>query len=169
MSNSNRITRLWKHWLCPTGKAQSTYGTGGFQAIEQAIANGEKRHSCEIRFVVESNLDNSEIWNHVQPRSRAKFLFSQLNVWDTAGNNGLLLYVLLADRSVEIIVDRAIRAVIPDTHWKRIISHLTAAYKSGDFTDSTIRALDAISSDLAIHFPPNPSDINELPNKTTLI
>ena len=169
VTNSNRLARLWRHLLSPTSQVLRTYGTGGLQAIEQAIGNGERRHTCEIRFVVESNLDSSEIWNHVQPRLRAKYLFSQLNVWDTAGNNGVLLYVLLADRSVDIVVDRAISAVLPDTHWRRVIEHLTVAYKSGDFVDSTIRTLDAISMDLAEHFPASSTDVNELSNKTTLI
>lgn len=169
MVSPNRLVRFWRHLICTTGRAASIYGTDGLNRIEQAISNGEKLHSCEIRFVVESNLDSTEIWHRVHPRDRAMHLFGQLNVWDTAQNNGLLLYVLLADKAIEIVVDRGIREVLPDSHWQQVLAQITASYKAGAFTDSTIAALDKISKDLAIHFAPIAGDKNELPNKATLI
>ena len=169
MVSTNRLIRLWRHLVCTTGRAASTYGADGLNRIEQAICEGEKLHSCEIRFVAESNLDSTEVWHRVRPRDRALQLFGQLNVWDTAQNNGLLLYVLLADRAIEIVVDRAIRDVLPDSHWQLVLAQISAAYKANDFTDSTISALNKISKDLAIHFAPVATDKNELPNKASLI
>lgn len=169
MVSTNRLVRLWQHWVCTTGRAASTYGADGLKRIEQVISDGEKLHSCEIRFVVESNLDSTEVWHHIRPRDRAMHLFGQLNIWDTAQNNGLLVYVLLADRAIEIVVDRSIREVLPDSHWQEVLAQISAAYKAGDFTDSTINALDLISKDLAVHFAPIAGDKNELPNKATLI
>ena len=169
MHSPNRLVRLWRHLVCTNSRAASAYGADGLHRIEQAIGESEKRHSCEIRFIVESNLDSIEIWRGVQPRARAMHLFSQLNVWDTEQNNGLLLYVLLADRAVEIVVDRAIRSAMPDSHWQKVLSQLTLAYKADDFTNATIKALSEISQDLAIHFAPIAGDKNELTNKATLI
>ena len=169
MLSTNRLARLWRHFFCTTGRAASTYGADGLSRIERAISDGEKLHSCEIRFVVESNLDSTEIWHRVYPRDRAMHLFGQLNVWDTAQNNGLLLYVLLADHAIEVVVDRAIREVLPDSHWQQVLVQIIASYKANDFTNSTISALNQISKDLAVHFAPVANDKNELPNKATLI
>ena len=137
--------------------------------IEQAIAQGEAEHSAEIRFVIEASLGWRRVWNKLFSRERALELFAQLHVWDTQQNNGLLLYVLLADQKVELIVDRAAAMVISEAEWQAVCRDLTAAYKADRHLNGTLQAIRTIHALLRPHFAPQVRNPNELPDRPLVL
>src|SRR6202011_1977451 len=107
-------------------------------AIEQAIKAGEATHSGQIRFVVEGALDGAPLFKGQSARERALDIFSQLRIWDTAHNNGVLIYLLLADRKVEIVANRGIDAKVGADGWEKICKQMEAEFRSGNFERGTI-------------------------------
>src|SRR5687767_10725527 len=85
------------------------------EAIAAAIAAEELRTSAEIRFAVETALELGDL--RMAPRERALEVFAELRVWDSELRNGVLIYVLMADRDVEIVADRAAGACIAPAEW----------------------------------------------------
>ncbi|MEO8459422.1 MAG: TPM domain-containing protein [Dokdonella sp.] len=161
--------RLIKH-LFESLTQRRHFPAATLAVIQQAIAAGEQRHRGEMVFAVEPGLRASAIIAGETPRARAEQVFSHLRVWDTRENTGVLVYVLLADRAVEIIADRGITAVIPDTQWLAICERLLARYAAGEFESGTITAIAKISDLLAAHFPANPDDNpDELPNRAMML
>ncbi|MBW6495176.1 MAG: TPM domain-containing protein [Burkholderiaceae bacterium] len=138
-------------------------------AIEEAISAGEQRHGAELRFVVEARLGALAVWAGVTPRARAAALFSDLRVWDTEANNGVLVYVLLADRAVEIVADRGARARVQAEVWNKACATMTTAFGAGDFQGGTVRALASLAQALATAFPPDADNPDELPNRPTVL
>ena len=104
-----------------------------WRAIEQAIKAGEATHSGQVRFVVEGALDGAPLFRNQPARERALDIFSQLRIWDTAHNNGVLIYLLLADRDVEIVADRGIDARVGDAGWEKICQQMEADFRAGNF------------------------------------
>lgn len=167
--NRNRFTRAFRHAGTGVGAVRRALPDAALTRIEERIAAGEAQHSGEIRFVVEASLDSRRVWARTTPRERALELFAQLHVWDTDQNNGLLLYVLLADRAVELIADRALTAVIGDAQWLALCAELTSAYRQGQYLEGTLKAIDAIHALLRPHFPPRESNPNELPDRPLVL
>jgi uncharacterized membrane protein len=164
-----RFTRLWKHCLCDAKDVRRVFGHSGFEKIEQAIADGERRHNAEICFAVEASLDAYRIWAQVTPRERAHTHFSRLRVWDTAENNGVLIYVLWADRSVEILVDREVNRLVPERTWVEACQMMSKSFQQGKFSEGVVEAIGLINLELARAFPHRPGDRNELGNAVTLL
>jgi uncharacterized membrane protein len=133
-------------------------------AIEQAIRAGEATHSGQVRFVVEGALDGATLFKGHSARERALDIFSQLRIWDTAHNNGVLIYLLLADRKVEIVADRGIDARVGAAGWEKICAEMERDFKAGNFEAGVIQGIEAVSRELAVHFPPHRGDENELPD-----
>lgn len=138
-------------------------------AIEKAIAASEKQHIGEIRLAVEAALDGAALFAGQSARSRALDVFSQLRVWDTEHNNGVLIYLLLADRNIEIVADRGINARVPAQEWEAICRRMEAALARGDFTAGIIAGIEEVSRHLALHFPARAGDANELPDKPVVL
>ncbi|WP_158670996.1 TPM domain-containing protein, partial [Bradyrhizobium guangdongense] len=132
--------------------------------IEQAIKRGEATHSGQVRFVVEGALDGRPLFRNQPARARALDVFSHLRVWDTAHNSGVLIYLLLADRDVEIIADRGIDAKVGAAGWETICRAMETEFASGQFERGVIAGIEAVSRELARHFPPAASHPNELPD-----
>jgi uncharacterized membrane protein len=162
---SKRFMRLWRHWRCSTGDIKRYFGVDGFAQIEAAIAKGEVAHSAEVRFAVEASLDAYQIWTQVSPRQRAHTHFSGLRVWDTEGNNGVLIYLLLGDRSVEIVVDREAQRRISPQVWTSACAVMSEAFSKSQYTQGVLRALDIIQPSLVVAFPLQVGDRNELSNE----
>ena len=101
--------------------------------IERAIKAGEETHSGQVRFAVEGALDGKPLFKNQSARERALDLFSHLRIWDTAHNNGVLIYLLLADRKVEIVADRGIDAKVGAAGWKKICAAMETDFKAGNF------------------------------------
>lgn len=133
-------------------------------AIEQAIAKSEAEHSGEVRFAVEPALDPAALWRGQAARERAIEVFSLLRLWDTAERNGVLIYLLLADRDIEIIVDRGLNMVKPD-EWEAICRRIEQALRRGQFEEGVVEGIEAVSRVLASHFPRRARDRNELPDR----
>ena len=138
-------------------------------AIEKAIKASEGMHRGEIRFVVEGMLDNTPLLRGQTARERAIDVFSQLRIWDTERNNGVLIYLLLADRDVEIVADRGIDAKVGTEEWERICRKMEAAFRQADFEGGVVGGIQEVTRHLTEHFPPIGDDRNELPDKPVVL
>ena len=135
------------------------------QRIAQAVAEGETRHAGETCFAVEGSLPLRAVLAGVQPRERAIEAFSRLRVWDTAANNGVLLYLLLADHRIEIVADRGLRDRVSDAQWRGVCQLMEERLRAGDPEAAAVQGIAAAAALLAAHFPRgDAADENELPD-----
>jgi uncharacterized membrane protein len=151
------------------GAVRRAFPPAAMAAIEQAVARSETQHRGEVRFAVEAALDVSGLIAGQSARARALEVFSQLGVWDTEDNNGVLIYLLLADRDVEIVADRGINAVVGAQDWEAICRAMEAALRRREFEPAVLGAIEAVTRLLARHFPPRAGDRNELANRPVTI
>ena len=158
------IKRIGKHLLEHRWRAGRIFTPKVLAAIEQAIKAGEATHSGQIRFVVEGALDGAPLFRNQPARERALDVFSQLRIWDTAHNNGVLIYLLLADRKVEIIADRGIDAKVGAAGWQKICAAMQSDFKAGNFESGVIKGIGEVSRQLAKYFPKSGAGPNELPD-----
>ena len=132
--------------------------------IEAAIAALEGRHAGEIRFAIETAFDLPELWYGTTPRERAVQVFGHLGVWDTEGNNGVLIYLLMVDHDVEIVADRAIAALVPQSDWEAVCREMETHFRSGRFAEGAEAGIAGVGGLLARHFPAQGADRNEQPD-----
>ena len=161
--------RVFKHLLVPQWLVRRAFPSATLSAIEHAVTASEKRHTGELRFVAEGGLPWHELWQNHSPRQRAADLFSQLRVWDTEHNCGILIYVQWVDHAVEILADRGIAARVPQSEWDAICREMEAAFKRGDYEGGALAAIARASSLLATHFPMTAGDRNELSDKPLVL
>ncbi|KRG41097.1 hypothetical protein ARC78_12005 [Stenotrophomonas pictorum JCM 9942] len=161
--------RWLRHLFSPS--AQAAFPEASLDRIAHAIAAGERLHGVQVMFAVESDLSLAALWNGVTPRQRAEHAFALLRTWDTQANNGVLIYLLLADRAIEIIADRGLREVIEAAQWQRICDHLREQLRNGDREAAVLAAVAEVSQLLAAHFPADPTRRagNELPDRPQLL
>src|SRR6201985_1149981 len=145
------IRRISKHLLLHRRHARRLFPRKTLAAIEQAIMAGEATHSGQVRFVVEGALDGRPLLKNQPARERALDIFSHLRIWDTAHNNGVLIYLLLADRKVEIVADRGIDARVGAAGWQAICREMEADFRNGQFKAGSIKGIAAVSRELAKH------------------
>ena len=163
------IARIGKHLLEHRWRAQRLFPPRVLAAIEQAIKTGETTHSGQVRFVVEGALDGTPLFRNQPARERAIDIFAKLRIWDTTHNNGVLIYLLLADRDVEIVADRGIDAKVGAAGWQKICAEMETDFKTGNFERGVIRGIEAVSRQLAKHFPAHGGGPNELPDAPVVI
>lgn len=163
------IRRIGKHLILHRWRARKLFPRKTLAAIEQAIRAGEATHSGQVRFVVEGALDGAPLFRDQPARERAIDIFSQLRIWDTAHNNGVLIYLLLADRDVEIIADRGIDGKVGHAGWEKICADMERDFRSGQFEGGVIRGIEAVSRQLATYFPSHGKGPNELPDVPLVI
>ena len=140
--------------------------------IETSVARGERQHGAQLRVVIEARLGAASLRARLAPRARALQVFSEQRVWDTEGNNGVLLYLLLADRAVEIVADRAAARRIDSADWAAVCNALTRACADGHWVEGTESAIERIHALLAVAFPvgdEQPKAVDELPNRPLVI
>ncbi|MDB5048031.1 MAG: hypothetical protein JWO30_1102 [Fibrobacteres bacterium] len=137
--------------------------------ITAAIASSEGGHHGEIRFAVEASLDWRALARGVTARERAVQVFSELRVWDTEANNGVLIYLLVADRDVEILADRGVHAKVGAEGWETICKRMEAEFRQGRFESGVIQGIQAVGRHLDAHFPRSGPDVNELPDRPVLL
>ena len=147
------IKRLARHLAMTHWQVKRIFPPKTMQVIERAIKASEATHMGEIRFVVEGALDGASLWRGQSARARAIDVFSQLRVWDTEHNNGLLIYVLLADREVEIVADRGIHVKVGAAAWETICRGMESAFREGRYTEGVESGIAAISDLLVVHAP----------------
>lgn len=163
------LARVARHLIAMPGAVRRAFPPAAMAAIEQAIARSETQHRGEVRFAVEAALDVSGLMAGQSARSRAIEVFSHLGVWDTEDNNGVLIYLLLADRDVEIVADRGINAVVGAPEWEAICRAMEAALRRREFEPAVLMAIEAVTRLLARHFPPRAGDRNELGDRPVTV
>lgn len=163
------IGRIGKHLIHHHWWLRRYFPPAVLTAIEAATSKGEATHSGQVRFVVEGALDGVPLFRNQPARERALDIFSQLRIWDTAHNNGVLIYLLLADRNVEIVADRGINARVGAAGWEKICVAMETEFKAGNFEGGVIKGIEAVSQQLAAHFPPHAGGANELPDAPLVI
>lgn len=163
------VSRLLKHLFMPAWLLWKYFPPALLAEIESAIRESETVHRGEIRFAVESALTPSEIWRGLGGRQAALEAFSKLRVWDTEGNSGVLIYLLLADHDIEIVADRGIAARVDQTEWDNIARLMERHYRAGDFRTGTFEGIRRVTELLARHFPAGPENPNELSNHPVLL
>lgn len=168
-----QIGRLIRHAAATHWRTRTLFPSATLDAIEQAIARVEGAHSGEIRFAVETGLTPLHILNGMTPRARALDVFAHLRVWDTEHNNGVLVYVQLADRDVEIVADRGFEGRVSPAEWEAVCRLMEDHFRAGRFKEGSIAGVDAIGHLLTRHFPPNLNPAarshNQLPDRPTLL
>jgi uncharacterized membrane protein len=164
-----KLSRLLRHLATTRWSTRRHFDLPTRDAIEQAIGECEARHGGEIRFIVETALDIPELWHDLPPRVRARQLFGQYGVWDTASNNGVLIYVLMADHAVEIVADRGIAQHIAQGEWQAVCRQMEHHYREGRFRDGSVVGILGVGALLGRHFPAKAASGNELPNQPVLL
>ena len=158
------IARLFRHLFAPA--SSRLFPEASMQRIARVVAEGEARHSGETCLAIESSLPLGAVLAGVQARDRAIEAFSRLRVWDTAANNGVLLYLLLADHRIEIVADRGLRGRVSDEQWRGVCLLMEERLRAGDAEAAAVAGIEAASRILAEHFPRagEVPDENELPD-----
>ncbi|HKQ31319.1 MAG TPA: TPM domain-containing protein [Burkholderiales bacterium] len=157
------LRRLWRHYLTPPWWVRRTLSPAALARIEAAIRESEKTHNGELRFAVESALGTAALLRAQPARERALEVFAALGVWDTEQNNGVLLYLLLADRDIEIVADRGVHAKVGAPEWERICRLMENHFRTGQFEAGVLAGIREISEHLARHYPGD-GRANELPD-----
>ena len=169
-AGNRRMLRRWLQHLTTTPLAlRRCFPPPALAAIDAACAASERYHRAEIRCAVETTLSIGHLFRRIDSAVRAREVFSLLHMWDTAENNGVLLYVLLAERKIEIVADRGFADVVTSAEWESICAEMEHALAAGRYEAGTLAALDRISTLARQHFPADSSDRNELPDTTVLL
>lgn len=164
------LARWWRHLTTGTLARRLAFPGVALQAIEKAIAECEANHAGEIRFAVDTALSPLDLWHGLSPREAAEAAFARLRVWDTAHNNGVLIYVLLADRDVEIVADRGVgQGRVPTAEWEACCRIMERHFARGHFRDGAIAGIRAVADVLVRHPPGEPDVGNELPDTPALL
>jgi uncharacterized membrane protein len=158
--------RFIRHLATDHGSARRAFPDTALSRIEAAIAEGERHHSGQVRVAIEASLPPPRVLKGLAPRARALEVFSQLSVWDTEENCGVLVYLLLADRDVEIVADRGIHARVGAETWEKICREMEAAFRERRFEEGIAAGIAKINTLLAEHFPrTGAAGKNELPDR----
>jgi len=164
------IGRLLRHRWLDESDARKAVPPDMLQRLAARVAASEKRHSGEVRIFVEAGLPVSYLLRDATPRERAVAMFGKLRVWDTEHNNGVLIYLLLAERAIEIVADRGLGQRVDAGEWRRIVASMGDAFKQGRVEEGLTQALEEVSALLVAHFPlaAGEPDRNELPDEPVL-
>ncbi|MDY7537852.1 TPM domain-containing protein [Undibacterium sp. 5I1] len=161
--------RIAKHLMMTHWQVNSHFNQVLLSRIEKAIKQSEMAHVGEIRFVVEGALDGMLLFQGQTARERALDVFSHLRMWDTENNNGVLIYLLYADRDVEIIADRGIHSKVQAGQWSLICRQMETAFKNGNYENGAISGIHAVTLSLAEHFPAEDDVKNHLPDRPLIL
>ena len=166
-----RLARLLKHRWTDERDVARALPREALQRVQQRVAASEKHHSGEIRVCVEAGLPLSYLWRGASARERALTMFGKLRVWDTEHNNGVLIYLLLAEHRIEIVADRGLNALVPQAQWAEVAARMAKAFAKNQFAEGLAAAVDEVHALLAAHFPASPDapNPNELPDAVVLI
>jgi uncharacterized membrane protein len=164
-----KLARLLKHLGTPGWLAWRRFRAADREAIRAAVAASERSHRGELRFVAEGPLPLGALLKGHTARRRAAELFKRLGVGNTREATGILIYVQLVDRHVEILADHGIDTRVDQVEWETICRELELAFSEGAYRRGVLEAIDRATRLLALHFPARPGDnINELDDRPTL-
>jgi len=166
----NRLLRILKHRAWDDTDTRRAIGREMVQRLQQRVQASERRHSGEIRVCVESSLPLSYLWRGLNARDRAITMFGKLRVWDTEHNNGVLIYLLLAEHAIEIVADRGLNAHVSAARWTAIVDGMREAFRARQHEQGLLSAIDAVDDLLRQHFAlaPGQRNPNELPDAPDL-
>jgi len=166
----SRGARMWRHIITDHHSLRRIFTLDALARIERVIVDTEKTHGGQVVFAVESALPLARVHHQVTPRERALEVFGLLRVWDTQHNNGVLIYLLLADHDVEIIADRGIAQVEGDAPWRAICADIERAAAAGRQVDGVIEGIRASAAVIARRFPYDAASArNELSDKPVIL
>ncbi|HWP18597.1 MAG TPA: TPM domain-containing protein [Burkholderiaceae bacterium] len=162
----NKLLRILKHRWLDERDAVRALGPDTLERLTRRVSESERLHTGELRICVEAGLPFSYLWRDATARERAVQMFGKLRVWDTEYNNGVLIYLLLAEHRIEIVADRGLARHVPQSAWDEILHGMSAAFKAGRFEEGLAAAVDAVTALLVRHFPATPGSANpnELPD-----
>ena len=165
----NRLTRALRHWRTGTAAGRRAFPQETLADIAGAITAGEQTHRSELRLIVEAAMPVELVWAGVTNRQRALALFAEHGVWDTEDNCGVLIYVNLAERAIDIVADRAVGRRIDGATWRAVCAAMTAGFARGEFRASTLSAIERVNRLLQEHFPASGARPNELPDSPLML
>jgi uncharacterized membrane protein len=165
-----RIARLFRHRVLDERDTHRAIPRDMVERLTRRVAESEKLHTGEIRICVEASLPTSYVMRDAAPRDRAVAMFGKLRVCDTQHNNGVLIYLLLVERAIEIVADRGLTSRVPDAEWQRIVTGMRSAFRGANYEDGLQQAVDAVTALLVQHFPARVDEANpnELPDEPML-
>ena len=163
------LIRVMRHLSTGRAAVRRVLPSRALDAIEQAIRETEAQHAGQIRFAVEPALELGPLLAGQTAQQRAIDVFSRLRVWDTEHNNGVLIYLLLADHDVEIIADRGIHVKLGKEVWAAICRDMEAAFRAGQFEAGVLVGIHAVGEHLSRHFPARQGKLNEMPDRPVLL
>ena len=166
----DRIRRIVHHRWRDDGETRRAIPPALAERLAQYVADSERRHTGEIRIYVEAGLPLSYLWRGASPRERAIAMFGKLGVWDTEQNNGVLVYLLLAEHAIEVVADRGLSRHVGPAQWQGIVRHMGDAFRAGRYEEGLKQAVDEVTALLVKHFPATPGapNANELPDQPVL-
>ncbi|MEO8152465.1 MAG: TPM domain-containing protein [Rhizobacter sp.] len=162
----NRWLRILRHRWLDEADARRALGAAALQRLTERVAASERAHSGEIRLCIEAGLPLSYLWRRASARDRALAMFGKLRVWDTQHNNGVLIYLLLAERAIEIVADRGLNLHVDAARWQALTQGMATAFKAGEYEAGLNAAIDAVGALLTQHFAvaAHVANPNELPD-----
>lgn len=164
------LSRWWRHLVWTRGKLARDFPVQALDEIERAITASESTHGGELRFAVEGALEPQEVWAGRTPRERALEVFASLGVWDTEANNGVLIYLLLADRDVEIVADRGYNGRVRPQEWTAVCEAMEQRLRAGQYLSGVLEGVHAAGALMARHFPAGPGGReDQLPNRPAVL
>ncbi|MDP2431888.1 MAG: TPM domain-containing protein [Pseudomonadota bacterium] len=163
------MNRLLRHLLFPDWLIRRRFPGHVLKRIEAAVSASERHHSAELRFAVEGALHPSQLLAAMSGRERALEVFSNLRIWDTAANNGVLIYLLLADRDVEIVADRGLNGLVQPAEWEGICREMETCFQRGEFEAGALLGIERVDGLLRRHFPNSGENPNELPDAPSVL
>ena len=167
---ANRLQRILKHRWLDEADTRRAIPPALVERLAQVVADSERRHTGEIRIYVEAGLPLSYLWRDATPRERALAMFGKLGVWDTEQNNGVLVYLLLAEHAIEIVADRGLNPYVDAQQWQRLVQGMGEAFRAGRYEEGLKDVVAAVTAVLVQHFPaaPGAANPNELPDAPVL-
>ncbi len=165
-----RGQRLFTNLLGPWFAMRRRFPDALLEEMTAAIAEGERSHLGEVRFAVESRLSPWTVLEGVDAALRARQVFAQLRVWDTEHNTGVLLYVLMAEKRIEIVADRGIASRVSQVQWNDICASMSDSFARGRWREGSLAGIAAAHALLQRHFPSDGTDNpDELPDRPVLL
>jgi len=164
-----KVMRILRHLFTPDWVARRVFPRAALNRIKEAIRESEKSHHGELRFALEAGLDFVPLLKGITPRQRALEVFSMLRVWDTERNSGVLIYLQLVDRDIEIVADRGISARVGQAQWDAICRRMEQSFRAGRFEEGVLAGIAEITALLRTHFPAGGDNPGELPDTTVVL
>ncbi|MFT3752588.1 MAG: TPM domain-containing protein [Paludibacter sp.] len=164
---STILRRCWRHLSMTDWRLRQTFPEPVLDAITRSVSASEQLHGGEIRVVIEADWPLMALLRGVTPRQRALEVFALQSVWDTRQRNGVLIYLCLAERDVEIVADRGLESVVSPDEWSAVCRQIETACAAGRHEQALCAAVAAVGQLLARAYPQ--ADRNEQRDRPVLL